>query len=138
MSSEAITDDATGSVVAWGFTDLSGQVGAGETLAVIPDGATPLVDVELYYQLWTGSAFAEMTAPQKAAVDTARRQQERARAARGLRGMEAYPTTAELPLPPPGADVLVIVQDAGAGAPGLALSTLTQWHLFTPDAAVGP
>lgn len=138
MNSDAISDDATGSVLAWGYADLSSQLQAGQTLAAIPDGVTPLDNVELYYQLWSGAAFVEMTAPQKSAVDNARRAQERATAARGVRGIETYPTAAELPLPPPDADILVVVQDAGAGEPALALSTVDRWYLFAPATVAGP
>lgn len=75
----AVTDTATGYVKRYGNTDFSTHGGwspGTETQTQINDGATPPVGVPLYHvKLVTGSPFsdfAEMTTPEKDAVDAVR------------------------------------------------------------------
>ena len=49
-----------------------------------------------------------------------------------------FANTAALPLPPPRAGLLVLVTDAGAGSPGVAISETNRWVILNHDSFVGP
>ena len=66
---QAIIINATGQVRGWGEENLTGRAGAGESVVNINAGAFPPSGVPRKYLKIVAGAFAEMTAPEKAAVD---------------------------------------------------------------------
>lgn len=81
-------------------------------------------------------AFAEMTAPEKAAVDAAQAAADQAVAAGAVTIERIVANTGLLPLPPPRPGLVVVVTDGGAGVPAIAVSGPAQWAIFDSDRIV--
>jgi hypothetical protein len=72
MAANAVTDNATGAVIKWGFTDFVGDYDAAtQSVVALNDGAVPVEGVPLYYQKVVTGDFVEMSAAEKSAVDDA-------------------------------------------------------------------
>ena len=86
----------------------------GDTLSVMDQAAKDALDA---------STAAAAEAAQKASVS-------------GSPSVREYATTADLPLPPPKANLVVSLTDSGSATPGMAISTTTGWMVFASDKMV--
>lgn len=68
----AVTDNATGSVLKYGYCDFTGNYDAGtQSQVALVEGAIPPAGVAVYYCKVVAGVFTEMTNEEKAAVDAA-------------------------------------------------------------------
>lgn len=81
--------------------------------------------------------FAELTGPEKDAIDAAQELDDTAALKGHLRIDRFVPNTGALPVPPkPG--ILVGVVDGGSGKPALAISRVNDWAIFDADRIIDP
>jgi hypothetical protein len=74
MAYNALTDNATGAVLRYGYSEFTGDpdYDAGTmTQVALNDGAQPVTDLPLYYQKIVAGNFVEMSAAEKSAVQDA-------------------------------------------------------------------
>lgn len=72
MAANAVTDNATGAVLKYGYTDFIGDYDpATQTIVALAEESLPVTGVPLYYQKIVSGLFVEMTDAEKEAVDAA-------------------------------------------------------------------
>lgn len=103
---------------------------------VNPD-LSALAGVPVRYWKVVGDTVVEMTTPEKDAVDAAVAAAKAAQElsantdfSEALQVRNSARDAAALPVPPPGAGIIVCVHDAGGGSSGIAVSTEVGWLLF--------
>lgn len=128
---QCITLDLTGHVLAFGTSDLSPQLQAGQTLVILPAPKHFKQGVPVKYHKVVANDFVEMNTAEKTAVDAWEKTRDEGR----LKGSAALAlqvaNLAALPVPPPRVGCLVVVDDVGAAVAGLALSTATGYIVFS-------
>jgi len=136
MTRRAVTDPVTGRVKRWGDTDFTSQLN-GDIQTVIDDGALPDPALALDYQKIVGTAFAAMSAPERAAVDAQLLALDNARLPTAPQIFtRAVQVPADLPLPPPRPGLVVAIRNTGGGVPGLAYSSAANWIVFRSDSVI--
>lgn len=138
LPKRVVTSNATGAVYRWGRTDFTGQFNPADyTQHPLDETATWVPGVPTYYHKVVGVILEEMTAPEKAAVDTERTEIERAKLKGAARIKLKVPALANLPVPPPERGYLVAVESI-AGTPGFAVSTASKYIVFVSDGEYPP
>lgn len=133
ITKRAVVDNGTGGVLKSGRTDFAGQFNpALETQYDLLDTAQYVDGVPFYYHKVVGGLLVEMSAGEKAAVDTYRdtKQTEQLRFISVVG--KVVPNLAALPVPPPQSGVIVGVLNIG-GSRGFVMSTGSDYLVFVSD-----
>lgn len=133
MSCNAVIDDALSYVKRCGACSFT--PGSGETVVPLNSLDRP-EGVPLYHLTVTAGDLVELGAAEKAAVDAALAALAAAMCEHAARVDRSYANAAALPLPPPEAGLVVVVDDTGSGDAGLALSGASSWFVFVADSEV--
>lgn len=128
-----VTSNLTGAVYKYGYTDFTGQFNPADFTQITLDPTAQFVEnVPKYYHKVVGLLLQEMTALEKAAVDTEREAYQDSKLAGAARIGKKFPNLAALPVPPPAAGLLVAIENV-AGSWAFAFSTTTGYIVFTSD-----
>lgn len=133
MPKICVTDNGTGGVIKYGRTDFTGTFNpAIETQHILDDLAQFVEGVPTYYHKVVANLLEEMTAPEKAAVDTYRENKQLNELKFPTVVQKIVAVLGDLPVPPPKMGVIIGVQNI-AGSPGIAISTNTNYIVFQSD-----
>lgn len=129
----AVTSNLTGSVRKYGVTDFTGTFNPADfTQFVLNDSTSFVPGVATYYHKVIAGDLVEMTAPEKAAVDTEIDERHTAQLKYPAVVQKIVPNLAALPVPPPKMGVIVGVQSI-AGSRGFVISTGVDYLVFVSD-----
>jgi len=123
----AVTDLATGGVLRMGYSVMA--AGTGELLYVNVLGQRTAGVGKEYTKIVTNT-LTEMTAAEKLVVDATQSTVDAVNSTDALKIKRTYATVVALPATPKENGLLVGVDDAGNGQPGLACSQNGNWYIL--------
>lgn len=134
ISKRAVTSNTTGAVHKYGRADFTGTFDAGDyTQYTLNESAEFVQDVPPYYHKVVAGDLIEMSAGEKAAVDTELEEIAQELYKGSARVTVQFPNETALPSPTGGKGFIVGVADIDSSGPGLAISTDSNWYLFKND-----
>ena len=134
MAYNALTDDATGAVLKWGYSTFTAP--AGTTEIALNKGTLPVDNIPLDYNKIVAADFTEMTASEKAVVDSANAKTDKDESKGAATVDRTVNATADLALPPSREGLLLQIRDVGGAVPGMAISTTTGLAVFASDKTI--